>query len=198
MRRSLAVVIAAIVLAACNAAPDQPDHRAEWRDVLRHKKAATSPQAPTHARQAYADALGSFVRRHPGHSRAREVYRRIQLEFASDLAAIGRYQDAIRVYRAVLVNDPQNEEARRGLNAAADRLAVTRDKLLAVELGMSQKDVARILGKPIPGWSAKNKRPSATIEAWYYRTTDGGVAAIYFREGRVFAAEEKSDARVNL
>lgn len=150
------------------------------------------------SRQMYADALSAFVRRHPGHIRAREVYDRIQLEFANDLSALGRYQDAIRFYRAVLVSDPRNDNARRGLNATLDRLAVTHEKLAGIEVGMTQKDVAHLLGRPIPGWTVTNDRPAATIEAWYYRTTGSGVAAIYFREGQVFAAEEKSHARINL
>jgi hypothetical protein len=190
--------VALLVLLRCSAAPDQPDHQSEWRSVLQHKKAAVSPQATPHARQIYADALSSFVRRHPGHSRAREVYERIQLEFASELASLGRDQDAIRIYRSVLRGDPRNDEAKRGLAAAIDRLAVTHEKLLRIEIGMSQKDVARLLGKPIPGWTVTNDRPAATIEAWYYRTTAGGVAAIYFRDGAVFAADEKSQARVAL
>ena len=198
MRRRILLFLATIALFQCKAAPDQRDHQSEWRDVLRHKKAAVSAQATPQVRQVYADALSAFVRRHPGHSRAREVYQRIQLEFASDLSSLGRYQDAIRVYKAVLTSDPRNEDARHGLNAALDRLAVTHEKLLAIEVGMSQKDVAHLLGRPIPGWTVTNDRPAATIEAWYYRTTDGGVAAIYFREGQVFAAEEKSQARVNL
>ena len=165
--------------------------------MLRTKRAAVTASNPQ-AKQLYADALSAFLQKHPGHSRAREVYDRIQLEFANELSSLGRYQDAIRFYRAVLTSDPKNDDAKRGLNAAMDRLAVTRGKLLQIEVGMSQRDVARVLGRPIPGWTAIKDRPAATIEAWYYRTTDGGVAAIYFREGRVFAAEEKSDARVNL
>jgi tetratricopeptide (TPR) repeat protein len=198
VRRLLVPSIALLALLRCNTAPDQPDHQSEWRDVLRHKKAAATAQANPHARQQYADALSAFVRRHPGHSRAHEVYERIQLEFADDLAELGRYQDAIRFYRAVLASDPKNDDARRGLTESVEKLAVTHEKLLRVEVGMSQKDVARLLGKPIPGWTVKNVRPSAQIEAWYYRTTRGGVAAIYFRDGEVFAAEETSQARVAL
>ncbi|HEY3055556.1 MAG TPA: hypothetical protein VGK31_06460 [Thermoanaerobaculia bacterium] len=196
--RRLIVLAVAILLMRCGAAPAEPDHQAEWRDVLRQKKAAVSPHATPHARQIYADALSAFVRKHPGHSRAREVYQRIQLEFAQELSSFGRYQDSIRIYRAVLTNDPRNEEARRGLAVAMDRLAVTHQKLLGIEIGMSKKDVAHLLGKPIPGWTVTNERPSATVEAWYYRTTDGSLAAIYFRDGEVFAAEEKSQARVGL
>lgn len=190
--------VTTLITMACGAAPDNPDHQAEWRDVLQQKKAAVSPQANVHAKQMYADALAAFVRRHPGHGRARQVYERIQLEFANDLAALGRYQDSIRFYRAVLASDPQNAEARHGFQTAVDRLAVTHEKLLAVEIGMSRKQVAHLLGKPIPGWTVTNERPSATIEAWYYRTTTGGLAAVYFRDGDVFAAEEKSQARVGL
>lgn len=61
---------------------------------------------------------------------------------------------------------------------------------------MSQREVAGLLGRPMPGWSAKNERSEATIEAWYYRTRGGGVAAVYFREGKVFAAEETSNAKL--
>lgn len=197
--RTLGIVfVSAIALLRCSGEAAQSDHQAEWRDVLRHKKAAVSPQATPQARQVYADALSSFIHRHPGHSRARLVYDRVQLEFADDLSALGRYQDAIRFYRAVLASEPQNDAARRGLVAAVDRLAVTREKLLTIEVGMSKRQVSSALGKPIPGWTLTKPRPTATIDAWYYRTHDGGVAAIYFRDGRVFAAEEKSQARVAL
>jgi len=198
VRRGLVLSLVILALTRCAAGPDQPDHRAEWRDVLQRKKAAVAPTATPQTRQVYADALSAFVRRHPGHSRAREVYMRIQLEFANDLASFGRYQDAIRFYRAVLAGDPKNEDAKRGLATAMDRLAVTHEKMLAVEMGMSHKEVADLLGKPIPGWTVTKKRSAATIDAWYYRTTGGGVAAVYFRDGEVFAAEEKSQARVGL
>ena len=61
---------------------------------------------------------------------------------------------------------------------------------------MSKRDVARILGKPIPGWTATTERSDSTIEAWYYRTTDHGVAGVYFRDGTLFAAEANSHEKV--
>jgi hypothetical protein len=182
--------------AACADQNAQPDHQSEWRDVLRHKPAAVAPNAPPEQRQVYADSVQAFVEKHPDHGRAREVWQRLQLEFANDLAAAGRHQDALRFYRAVLAHDPQNRDAKRGMAMATDRLAVTREKLLSLEKGMSHRQVASILGKPMPGWSAKNERPEATVEAWYYRTRDGGVAGVYFRDGRVFAAEETSHAKL--
>ncbi|HVS30476.1 MAG TPA: tetratricopeptide repeat protein [Thermoanaerobaculia bacterium] len=175
-----------------------PDHQSEWRDVLQHKKAAVSAEASPRDKQAYADSVSAFLRRHPNHSRAHEVYRRIQLEFASDLAALGRHQDAIRFYRAVLAHDPDNETAQRGLAQAIDQLAVSREKLLQLEKGMSHRQVAQILGKPVPGWTVEKNRAGAVTEAWYYRTTSGGVAGVYFREGKVFAAEENSQAKIGL
>ena len=112
-----------------------------------------------------------------------------------DPTAIGRYQDSIRFYRAVLAHDGRNADAQQGLAMAMSRLAVSRAKLLEVAKGMSARQVAHLIGRPIPGWSAKNERREATIEAWYYRTTTGGIAAVYFRDGKVFAAEEQADAR---
>jgi hypothetical protein len=189
------IVLFAVIGASC-AGSDAPDNSSEWIRVLSRKKAAVSPAATPRQKQMYADALAGFVTRYPAHSRARDVYRRVQLDFARQLAVLGRYQDAIRFYRAVLTGDPQNAEALRGLAVALDRLTVSRQKLLALEKGMSQRDVANILGKPIPGWTAKTDRPDCTIEAWYYRTPDRGVAGVYFRDGTLFAAEENSHAKL--
>ena len=184
----------ALLGAACGAGDPPPDHQAEWRDVLRHKPAAVAANASAGHKQLYADSVRAFAERHPNHSRAQEVWQRLQLEFADDLAGAGRYQDAIRFYRAVLANHPENAHARAGLALAADRLAVTREKLLTLVKGMSHRQVANVLGKPIPGWSMKNKRAGTTFEAWYYRTQTGDIAGVYFRDGKVFAAEERSSA----
>src|ERR1041385_591296 len=123
MRRFL--VICALAATACGGG-GQADNAPEWQRVLLHKKAAAAPNATTEQKQVYADSLAAFVDKHPTHSRAREVYERIQLDFAKDLAAIGRHQDAIRIYRAVLTHDPANPAAVRGLEDSIDRLAVTR------------------------------------------------------------------------
>src|SRR5712691_9328976 len=93
--RSL-IIVAALAFAACGA--DSPDHTHDWLHVLHQKKAATAPSATVRQKQIYADSLAAFVQQHPTHSRAREVYERIQLDFASELSALGRHQDAIRFY----------------------------------------------------------------------------------------------------
>lgn len=185
-----------VVALGCGGNADGPDHQTEWRDVLRHKKAASAPAASTKEKQMYADSVAAFVKRHPNHDRAREVFRRMQVEFADELSSVGRYQDSIRFYRAVLGHDPQNERAMQGLRDAVERLAVSREKLVQLEKGMSHREVASILGKPIPGWTVKTRRREATMEAWYYRTRTGGVAGVYFRDGKVFAAEENSHAKI--
>lgn len=196
MHRPLAACAALLVLAACGSDSDSSDSQRDWLHVLSRKKAAFSQTATSRDKQVYADTLGAFVQKHPTHGRAREVYQRIQLDFARELASIGRYQDAIRFYRAVLNSDSANTEASKGLANAVDRLAVSRRKLLALEKGMSQHDVAQLLGKPIPGWKVKTENRDPAIEAWYYRTTEGGVAGVYFRDGELFAAEENSHEKL--
>lgn len=196
MRSRVAFPIVFLALAACGGQSATDDHSTAWLSVLHHKKAAVAPQATPRDKQVYADSVAAFVDQHPTHSRAREVYVRMQLDFAHELAAIGRHQDAIRFYRAILDRDPANAEARNGLKTAADHLAVSREKLLTLEKGMSQHEVAKLLGKPIPGWTAKNDRRDAVIESWYYRRSEGGLAGVYFRDGKLFAAEENSQARL--
>jgi hypothetical protein len=196
MRRPILVLLLLFPL-ACAPENREPDHQAEWRRVLERKKAAGG-DASAATRQAYADSLAAFVRKHPNHSRAREVYHRVQLEFADELMELGRHQDAIRFYRSVLTHDSSNTAAHRGLTEAAERLAISIEKLERLEKGMSHRDVAAILGKPIPGWTVKRRHRGLTVEAWYYRTTAGGIAGVYFRDGEVFAAESNSDAPLGL
>jgi hypothetical protein len=188
-------VFLVILAVACGGA-DAPDHSIEWRDVLERKKAAVAPGATPHQKQAYADSIAAFIDRHPTHSRAREVYRRIELDFAKELASLGRYHDAIRFYRAVLDYEPRNAEAEKGIAAAVDHLSISRAKLLALQKGMSQRDVAHLLGKPIPGWTVSKKRRDTVIDSWYYRKNDGTVAGVYFRDGELFAAEENSQSKL--
>jgi len=190
----LVSTLAAVLVIGCNGNSAQPDHQAEWRNVLEHKKAAVRADATPQQKQLYADSVRAFVQTHPNHGRAAAVWERIQLEFANELAAIGRYQDAVGFYRAILHRDPSNDDARRGMAGAMAKLAVTRDKLLALEKGMSHHEVASILGRPVPGWIVSNQRPGVTMEAWYYRMRTGGLAAVYFRNGKVLAAEETSNA----
>lgn len=184
-----------ILVAACGA-NDGPDHSIEWLRVLSHKKAAIAQSASRLQKQAYADSVAGFLVTHPTHGRARQVYHHIQLDFANELASLGRYRDAIRFYRAVLREDPRNETALRGIQNALDHISVSRTKLLALQKGMSEHDVVALLGKPIPGWSVRTERRDSIVESWYYRRSDGGVAAVYFRDGEVFAAEENSQAKV--
>lgn len=186
-----------LLVSACGArSVDQARGHVDWDVVVAKKQAASRPSATTGDKQAYADALAAFVQHNPDHGTAREIYRRIQVEFADDLSSLGRYQEAVRVYRSVLTHDPQNKRAEIGLRNAVDLLTVSHDRLARLEKGMSRRDVAAILGKPLPGWTVVHQRNGADIEAWYYRTARGGLAGIYFREGKLFAAEENSEQRL--
>jgi hypothetical protein len=82
------------------------------------------------------------------------------------------------------------------MRVSLDHLAVSREKLLALEKGMTPHEVSNVLGKPIPGWTVKRQRRDAVLESWYYRKTDGAVAGVYFRDGKLFAAEENSSAKI--
>ena len=189
------LALAAVIL-AISCSSDEVDPQRDWLHVLSRKKAAVASDATAGARQVYADSLRAFVMKHPSHLRAREVYRLVQLEFARELAVHGRYSDAISFYRSILTEDPRNEAATKEMAAAVERMAVSRPRLLALEKGMSQSDVVHLLGKPMPGWKVKNRHRDAVLESWYYRTTDGGLAGVYFRDGELLAAEEKSEAKL--
>lgn len=195
MRRIAPAAAVLVLLAACGGDANSALDR-DWLQVLHHKKVAAAPSASPQQKQIYADTLGAFVQQHPQHSRARAVYERIQLDFARELGSLGRYQDSIRFYRAVLTHDPDNAEAAKGVAYAVEHLAVPHSKLFALEKGMSEHQVAQLLGKPIPGWTSKHERSDVVNESWYYRTNEGGIAGIYFRDGLLVAAEATAHEKI--
>lgn len=176
---------------SCTGSDPADEAAREWRAVLDAKRAmetATAERRPD-ARQAYADAVASFLAQHPTHARAGAVYEALVLEQATQLSASARYDAAIELYQWLLARNPQNDAARDGLARAIDRRSVSLDEIRALRIGMSEVDVRIRLGAPLPGWSRAMRRGHRTIHAWYYARPDGGVAGVFFDRGKLFAAE---------
>lgn len=193
MRKITHLLLLAVLLAGAGCAPGTLDDpvAAAWREVLSAKKEwqRAAPEGRLAAQQAYVDLLTAFVRRHPEHPRARVVYEEAELEFARQLALRGEYDRAAVYYRSVLRTNPLRDEARAELRIAEGRRFVTPETLAALRIGMSPDEVRESLGAPLPGWSRSMRRGETVIDSWYYRRQGGGVAGVFFRNGRLFAAE---------
>src|SRR5512140_2487610 len=135
----LVSTLALLPLACSRPAPDG-DEQIRWRAILDMKRQLTGPHAPggPDVRQQYADALAAFVKRYPQHGRAAQVYQRLELDFARQLADQGRFEEAIHHYRSILALDAACHEAGIGLADAANRMTVTRSELKTVAKGMSR------------------------------------------------------------
>lgn len=180
-----------LAIAGCARGAGGDPVASEWREVLAAKKEwqRSEPAGRLRAHQAYVEELTAFVRRHPDHPRARAVYEATELEFARELSRRGMYDRAAVYYRSVLRNNPDHAEARAELRIAERRRFVTPETLAALTVGMSPDEVRESLGPPLPGWSRSLRRGESVIDSWYYRRSDGGAAGVYFRNGRLFAAE---------
>ncbi|HSN69281.1 MAG TPA: hypothetical protein VLV48_08555 [Thermoanaerobaculia bacterium] len=193
MRKITLLLLFPAFLAMSGCSPGALDDpvAAEWRSVMAAKKEWR--QAPggerLRAHQAYIDRLAAFVRSHPDHARARAVYEEAELEFARLLASRGEYDRAIEYYASALRSNPGLEEARSELRAAEARRFVTQQALAGLRAGMSRAEVLERLGHPLPGWSRSMRRGDSVVDSWYYRRPDGGVAGVFFKNGRLFAAE---------
>jgi tetratricopeptide (TPR) repeat protein len=200
VRKITFLVLLAALLAIEGCSPGIADDpiAAEWRRVLDAKKEwrNAAQEDRVRAQQAYVDALAVFVRRHPDHPRGRQVYEEAELEFARMLAGRGEYDRAVEYYRSVLGTNPEHAEARAELDAAERRRFVTPEALGSLRVGMSPDEVRERLGQPLPGWSRSMRRGEAVIDSWYYRRRDGGVAGVFFQNGRLFAAEFEQPIRL--
>ena len=117
--------------------------------------------------------------KHPTHSRAREVYQHIQLDFARRARRArppsGRDPHLSRGADA----RPENEAALKGMADSVDHLAVSREKLLALEKGMSQRDVAHSSASPFPAGRSATTAPTR-------RSSRGTTAARRRHRRRLF------------
>lgn len=186
MRRLILFGFIAVTTFSCG---PRDEHRSEWLEVLEKKRAIDSSTSPVAARQAYADAVVEFLGRHPEHPRARRVWLELQLERATELAAAGRYSDAIPYFETVLARDPGNEDAEAGLAAVRDRAIVTGEELTRLAEGMSQEEVLAQLGAPRPEWKKRAMKGETASASWYYQAPEEQIAAVFFVDGKLLTAE---------
>jgi len=177
-----------IVLAGCTNPPPEPELDREWIAVLELKRQFVASSSD-HARQSYVDALAHFVALHPDHRRAHQVYEETELSFARDLCRRGLYADALPYYEHAAARSPRNRAIRDELTSARDHLSISKEKFAALHPGMKPEEVVAILGQPSPGWSRETHKRQSLEESWYYRRADGGVASVFFHNGKLLRAE---------
>jgi len=189
------LLILFLVLSCRREVPDES--LTDWLRVLEKKRAMQlADGGKSDGRQVYTNSLHQFALKHPTHSRGRHVYEAFQMQFARDLVSMGRGREAIRFYRSVLQRNPRNEDARRELADAIDRLNVSIEKLERLKKGMTQREVAQQLGTPLPGWTRSVVKRNKRAESWYYPREGAGVAGVHFYDGRLLTAEIDSEERL--
>lgn len=190
MRRP-AFLLFSLLLISCSPPAEITVEQQQWLDVLSAKKRYLKAEGPEadRLRQKYADELTRFVRGYPSHSRAREVYEQLALDFADQLMMQGRYDDAAKFYRGILSRSPARLEARQKLDRAIDQISVSDADLARLRRGMTGPEVTAILGPPATGWTRTIQKGKTVFESRYYRRDDGRIAGVHFSNGKVFAAE---------
>ena len=181
-----------LTVAACadqTAKNSPPSVADDWRRVLAAKKAAVhAADTDLEARQRYADALLAFIRKHPEHARAREVYDDLQLSFARELAARGEYQSALRYYDDLLSRRNATDIAAERAEVRS-RQSVEPEEIEKLQRGMTTAEVEKLIGRPPKGWQREAQKDRTRYESWFYRTSSGDVVAIHFDNGRLFAVD---------
>lgn len=161
-----------------------------WAEVLLKKRSWTEAKARKDPnadalRQAWADAVEDFSEANPQHLNARQAHEALVLEQARDLARAARYEESRRLYEALMARRPNEPSIRSEYAAVLERQNLTREELANVRAGFGKAEVERLIGAPQPGWT----RTAGDVEGWYYSRGEGGVAAVFFRDGKVFAVD---------
>lgn len=197
MLRNLFLILMLVALTSCadGRAKSAPAASDEWRSVLATKKAAIVSDDLA-LRQRYADQLLGFIRRHPDHARAREVYDDLELSFARELAARGEYAASLRYYDDILERRPDAADIAAERAEVKSRTSVDTAELARLERGMTTREVEQLLGRPPRGWQRTAQKERTRYESWFYRTGSGEVIAIHFDSGRVFAVDPPKSGAV--
>lgn len=190
-RRSIGLLLLLLSI-GCRPASEQDRAREEWLQVLALKKALneTAPAQAASARQSWVDALTEFVRAHPDHPRATEVYDEIELEFARQLVARGHDLEAIPHYESYLARNPDDRTVRTELHRVLGRRRVARNQMLELQRGMTMEEVSNRIGSPPPGWVRTSRKGERELISWYYpREEQEGIAAVHFSGDRVLEVD---------
>lgn len=122
----------------------------------------------------------------PGQARSGDDRRVLDVKIAEDLAAAeefiregGDYGHAIQIYRDLAALDPGNAHVAAALAAAEAGRTLSPERLASLKKGMNRDQVRATLGMP----HLKNIQTfeEQGVVAWFYPTTAGGTAGVYFQ-----------------
>jgi tetratricopeptide (TPR) repeat protein len=212
MRRSLVLLLATALLAACTTVsgpPTEPNDREwnllmadyAWLETLR--KAQPVPDPSTSRKQMIETALenhrkvdeprNAFLAKLTEYSdrthdpRAAKVLAREKILLGDDyMNILARYDAAIARYKEALAIDPQNPDAAQRIQLAEARRYVSMSGFANVKSGMKEDDVRKLVGLPREDWIKQVEQNSRIYSVWIYPKSDGGAAAIYFDNGVVY------------
>ncbi len=140
----------------------------------------------------YYDQLTTFLQKHPDHQEAISAYIEASMKGIHALVMEGKYKSAkenIDYMKTLAQNDPRLDT---WSNEAGEMMVVTKEEFDLVDNNMTYDDVISILGYPPLPFGLKTnelKKAGKTffVVSFFYKNEDGGVAAIYFRDGKVYA-----------
>lgn len=193
MRRFIAesIALTLLFLVSCSAGGDR-ERLDRWSNVQKLEAAyrEAGPETRTEAKQRWADAVRAFLDHWPDDPDAVRTWDQLQLDYAEQLEANGRFREARAHYRSLAERLPDDDRVSEGLARVERRLSLNRGDFEAIRKGMSREEVSRWLGVPRPGWDRRGTRDgNAPVESWYYKGADGVIRGVHFREGLVFEVD---------
>lgn len=134
----------------------------------------------------FMSSLESYYRA-SGDPRAAALWVREKILLGDHYAdLLARYDRAIEVYISALTLDPENAAVLDRIARAQKRAFIEPGPFNSVVTGMREVEVVQRLGYPRVDWMRQVVRSGRVYQAWIYPRMDGGAAAVYFEDGRVY------------
>ncbi|MDX1584233.1 MAG: tetratricopeptide repeat protein [Thermoanaerobaculia bacterium] len=188
MTRLTVAITLALLVPACGG---DRTREARWQEVerLESRYDESGPELRMERKQRWADGVRTFLEEWPDDPRAVDTWNRLQLDYAEQLEANGRFDRAELHLRDLANRNPENQRATEALARIERRLSLTIRDFETIEEGMSRKEVLGWFGPPRPGWERTEVGPEGITESWFYEDSEGRIRGVHFHDGRVFEVD---------
>ena len=190
------VFLGVVIVSGCRFGPSE-EEKARQRAEEAARQWAEIKALKDQDFDTYYDRLVAFLQEHPDHQEAIAAYVEASMPGIHSYILRGQYNRAARELLGIKQVAKNDTRLDAWIEEIQDMATVSRAQFDQIENGMSYDDVIAIMGyPPVPyGMRAEEMERLGRkfyVVSFFYKNEDGGIAAVYFRDGEVYSKQYRT------